>query len=41
MDSLAFLESDERLALEPLYVLHGDEVFLKLQMLARLSMDST
>ncbi len=33
MDALAFLEQRERAALEPVYVLHGDEDFLKRQAL--------
>jgi DNA polymerase-3 subunit delta len=36
MDSLAFLERAERLKLRPVYVLHGDEDFLKRQVLTTL-----
>jgi DNA polymerase-3 subunit delta len=36
MDSLTFLERGERLKVQPVYVLHGDEDFLKRQVLAAL-----
>src|SRR5438552_2834411 len=36
MDSLVFLERADRLKPQPIYVLHGDEEFLKRQVLAAL-----
>ena len=36
MDSLTFLDRVSRLKLQPIYVLHGDELFLKRQVLTAL-----